>query len=194
MRLDHHYFHYLWPHAGRDSADSRLRESRSKLGERARLGFDKRARSSRHQKISGGDSGGATPDPISNSEVKSSRADGTAGETLWESRSPPGLFSLIWEPSEGSHIPSLDGARPAQPAGSPCDYGRKASPSCLFLGGELPLLVGPTSQASQFAPKVLGDEMLQAVVRPVQAAPLAVDLAARLLAFFQLAQVLRQPG
>jgi len=41
---------------------------------------------------------------------------------------------------------------------------------------------------------VLGDEMLQAVVRPVQAAPLAVDLAARLLAFFQLAQVLRQPG
>jgi len=81
------------PHAGRDSADSRLRESRSKLGERARLGFYKRARSSRHQKISGGNSGGATPDPISNSEVKSSRADGTAGETLWESRSPPGLFS-----------------------------------------------------------------------------------------------------
>ena len=91
------------PHAGEDGADSRLRESRSKLGERARLGFYKRARSSRHQKISGGNSGGATPDPISNSEVKPSRADGTAGETLWESRSPPGLFSLVWEPSEGSH-------------------------------------------------------------------------------------------
>ena len=80
------------PHAGEDGADSRLRESRSKLGERARLGFDKRARSSRHQKVSGGNSGGATPDPISNSEVKTSRADGTAGEALWESRSPPGLF------------------------------------------------------------------------------------------------------
>ena len=36
--------------------------------------------------------GGATPDPIPNSEVKPSRADGTAGETVWESRTPPELF------------------------------------------------------------------------------------------------------
>ena len=122
----------------RGGADSRLRESRSKLGERARLGFDKRARGSRHQKVSGGNSGGATPDPISNSEVKSSRADGTAGETLWESRSPPGLFSR----QEG--IPFLP-----------------------FLWCGLVLLVGPASQPSQFASKVLGDEVLQAVVRPV---------------------------
>src|SRR5436305_4012109 len=43
-------------------------------------------------KVSGGHTGGATPDPIPNSEVKTSRAHGTAGETLWESRSPPGLF------------------------------------------------------------------------------------------------------
>ena len=35
--------------------------------------------------------GGVTPVPIPNTEVKSSRADGTAGETLWESRTPPGL-------------------------------------------------------------------------------------------------------
>ena len=41
---------------------------------------------------SGGLTGGATPDPISNSEVKTFRADGTAGETLWESRSPPGII------------------------------------------------------------------------------------------------------
>src|SRR6266700_1213042 len=43
-------------------------------------------------KVSGGHTGGATPDPIPNSDVKTSRAHGTAGETLWESRSPPGLF------------------------------------------------------------------------------------------------------
>jgi hypothetical protein len=42
--------------------------------------------------FSGDDSGGATPDPIPNSEVKSSSADGTAGATLWESRTSPGLF------------------------------------------------------------------------------------------------------
>ena len=46
----------------------------------------------RETKFSGGHTGGATPDPISNSEVKTSRADGTAGETLWESRSPPGII------------------------------------------------------------------------------------------------------
>ena len=40
----------------------------------------------------GGHTGGVTPDPISNSEVKTSRADGTAGEALWESRSPPGTL------------------------------------------------------------------------------------------------------
>ncbi len=39
--------------------------------------------------IFGGVAGGVTPDPISNSEVKPSWADGTAGEGLWESRSPP---------------------------------------------------------------------------------------------------------
>ena len=44
------------------------------------------------KQFSGGLTGGATPDPISNSEVKTSRADGTAGETLWESRSPPGII------------------------------------------------------------------------------------------------------
>jgi hypothetical protein len=44
------------------------------------------------RQFSGGLTGGATPDPISNSEVKTFRADGTAGETLWESRSPPGII------------------------------------------------------------------------------------------------------
>src|SRR5207237_2796178 len=40
-------------------------------------------------KISGGHSGGVTPVPIPNTEVKPASADGTWGETPWESRSPP---------------------------------------------------------------------------------------------------------
>ena len=40
-------------------------------------------------KFLGGHSEEVTPDPIPNSEVKLTSADGTAGETLWESRSPP---------------------------------------------------------------------------------------------------------
>ena len=44
------------------------------------------------QKFSGDDVGGAIPDPIPNSEVKPSRADGTARARAWESRSLPGLL------------------------------------------------------------------------------------------------------
>jgi hypothetical protein len=39
---------------------------------------------------SGGNSEGATPVPISNTEVKSLSADGTAWVTVWESRTLPG--------------------------------------------------------------------------------------------------------
>jgi hypothetical protein len=39
--------------------------------------------------VSGDYTGGATPVPIPNTEVKPSRVDGTAGETLWESRTSP---------------------------------------------------------------------------------------------------------
>jgi hypothetical protein len=46
----------------------------------------------RRYEFSGDNGGGETPDPIPNSEVKSSSADGTAGATLWESRTSPGLF------------------------------------------------------------------------------------------------------
>ena len=42
--------------------------------------------------IPGGFSGGVTPDPISNSEVKPTRADGSDTAGYRESRSPPGLF------------------------------------------------------------------------------------------------------
>ena len=47
--------------------------------------------------VSGGNAGGVTPDPIPNSEVKPSRADGTARETVWESRSLPEFFLLVSE-------------------------------------------------------------------------------------------------
>ena len=39
----------------------------------------------------GGYTGEVTPVPIPNTEVKLSRANGTAGATLWESRTLPGF-------------------------------------------------------------------------------------------------------
>ena len=48
--------------------------------------------STRCHVFSGGYCGRATPDPIPNSVVKPSSVDGTAGETLWESRTPPDLW------------------------------------------------------------------------------------------------------
>jgi hypothetical protein len=42
--------------------------------------------------VSGGYISEVTPVPIPNTEVKLRRADGTAGETLWESRTLPGFF------------------------------------------------------------------------------------------------------
>jgi hypothetical protein len=43
-------------------------------------------------KIAGGYGGGDTPLPIPNRAVKPTRADGTAGEILWESKSLPALL------------------------------------------------------------------------------------------------------
>ena len=42
-------------------------------------------------KILGGNSDGVTPVPIPNTEVKPVNVDGTARETVWESRKLPGL-------------------------------------------------------------------------------------------------------
>ena len=44
------------------------------------------------RQVSGGYIGGVTPVPIPNTEVKPSRADGTARATAWESRSLPDAF------------------------------------------------------------------------------------------------------
>ncbi len=54
-------------------------------------------------KISGGNSGGVTPVPIPNTEVKSSSAYGTAGATLWESRSLPELYFSNYMQSGSNH-------------------------------------------------------------------------------------------
>jgi hypothetical protein len=43
-------------------------------------------------RLSGDSSGGVTPVPIPNTEVKPSSADGTALATMWESRSSPDLI------------------------------------------------------------------------------------------------------
>ena len=40
----------------------------------------------------GGYGGGETPGPIPNPEVKPFSADGTAWETVWESRTPPDTY------------------------------------------------------------------------------------------------------
>ena len=58
---------------------------------------------------------GDTPDPIPNSEVKPSCADGTAGVTLWESRSLPDLRAPGSARSPG---PSFFGSRNIRPSGS----------------------------------------------------------------------------
>lgn len=44
-----------------------------------------------YAKYLGGDSDRVTPVPIPNTEVKPVYVDGTAWETVWESRKPPGL-------------------------------------------------------------------------------------------------------
>src|SRR5689334_10507412 len=44
-----------------------------------------------HFVFPGDNTGEVTPVPIPNTEVKLSRADGTAGATLWESRTSPGF-------------------------------------------------------------------------------------------------------
>ena len=59
----------------------------------------------RHHRIPGGNAGGATPVPISNTAVNPSWADGTALVTVWESRSLPGV--ILEEGRRGNRLPSL---------------------------------------------------------------------------------------
>ena len=52
-------------------------------------------------KVSGGHGGGATPVSIPNTAVKPARADGTWGETPWESRTLPEFSQKKPLPMEG---------------------------------------------------------------------------------------------
>src|SRR5262245_47495722 len=56
-----------------------------------------------HRKSYGGHSERETPGPIPNPEAKPLSADGTAGGTLWESRTPPDTHSRNGHPSQGGH-------------------------------------------------------------------------------------------
>src|SRR5712692_7245742 len=60
-------------------------------------------------RIFGGYIGGVTPVPIPNTEVKSSRADGTSRETARESRSLPDSFRPPDLPQAGFFYPSARG-------------------------------------------------------------------------------------
>jgi hypothetical protein len=83
VRLDHHFFSCR-TNCQQDEGQGWAQELNRRFGSFAQ--------SSSRQQVSGGITGGATPDPIPNSEVKPSRADGTARDTVWESRSPPDFF------------------------------------------------------------------------------------------------------
>ncbi len=57
--------------------------------------------------VPGGHTGGATPVPIPNTEVKPSKADDTAAVRQWESRTLPGYKkSLLVKASRLFHFPS----------------------------------------------------------------------------------------
>ena len=65
--------------------------------------------------ISGGNSEGETPVPIPNTEVKPFSADGTWGETPWESRSLPD-FNIILSSSTVEHSAVNRGVAGSNPA------------------------------------------------------------------------------
>ena len=54
--------------------------------------------------VFGSDSGGVTPVPIPNTEVKPSSADGTAWVTVRESRTLPEFFKPFFETKKGFFI------------------------------------------------------------------------------------------
>ena len=100
----------------------------------------------------GGHSGGDTPLPIPNREVKPSCADGTARDTGWESRSPPlkfmrrapvhctGAFSLVRPPpgfpGRSAGLQGVACRIPGQPAALPRRGHLRAGPRTpAFISG-----------------------------------------------------------
>ncbi len=87
-------------------------------------------------KISGGHGGGVTPVPIPNTEVKPASADGTWGETPWESRTPPDHFAKHEAPaSAGASSRPATGTMASMPAPDPEDR-RARKPGRGAAGGQ----------------------------------------------------------
>ena len=73
-------------------------------------------------KFPGGHRGRVPPVPIPNTEVKPATADGTARETVWESRSLPALF--VKPASFGSRAFFVDGVSPGVGQSLPHGYNK----------------------------------------------------------------------
>ena len=91
MRLFHSLRSYRWSRGRGWEQDPPDRKS-GRLWQWNRAGVARQREARMLSRRFGGDVGGVIPDPIPNSVVKPSRADGTARETAWESRTPPELM------------------------------------------------------------------------------------------------------
>ena len=112
-------------------------------------------RAATEQSFSGGYGGRATPDPIPNSVVKPSSADGTAGETLWESRTPPDLWPprqrgglFIW--FEVARRAALSAVHPIAQYGAARRI-EAAEPSCLQGTRRPEGATGPNAASRRYA-------------------------------------------
>src|SRR5579875_1477079 len=89
---------------GRGLGEQAVRARYGSLGEQVPVRPASRGRERPAVGFPGDHSGGATPVPIPNTEVKPASADGTWGAAPWESRTSPGVF----------------GARPVPVGHGPC--------------------------------------------------------------------------
>src|SRR5207245_10886176 len=92
-----------------------------------------RRRKTPGSKFAGGHRIRVTPVPIPNTEVKPDTADGTAWETVWESRSLPAL--IIPPASFGSRAFLCTQAAPADPHSFPCAWAPLPGPPRMLGGG-----------------------------------------------------------
>src|SRR5436305_7754666 len=84
--------------------------------------------------VSGGHGGGVTPVPIPNTEVKPASADGTWGETPWESRSPP---DFSWREGPSGPSPRVRPGPPRRRHRTP-PVASRAWPNALLDAGRQP--------------------------------------------------------
>src|SRR5947209_8758686 len=87
-----------------------------------------------NSQVSGGHGGGVTPVPIPNTEVKPASADGTWGETPWESRSPP---DFSWGEGPSGPSPRVRPGPPRRRHRTP-PVASRAWPKALLDAGRQP--------------------------------------------------------